>query len=114
MVSANIDIFEMEYKSANSYFIRLENLEKIRSSNAPAPTVAVDKNTSLTSSVGVGPATKTQINKMWCHYCDKNNHNVEKLRRSNDTIRPNMGSRLLQEKCLILSFSRKLMPSKSN
>ena len=42
MVSANIDIFEMEYESAISYFIRLENLDKIRSTNGAAPTVAVD------------------------------------------------------------------------
>jgi hypothetical protein len=29
MVSANIDNFEMDYESAISYFIRLENLDKI-------------------------------------------------------------------------------------
>jgi hypothetical protein len=44
MVSANIDIFEMDYVSAISYFIQLENLDKIRRMNGPAPTVAVDNN----------------------------------------------------------------------
>jgi hypothetical protein len=52
MVSANIDIFEMNYKSAILYFIRLENLDKICHTNGPAPTVAVDNNTSFTSSQG--------------------------------------------------------------
>ena len=80
MVSANIDIFEMDYKSAISYFIRLENLDKIRRTNGPAPTVAVDNNTSFTSSVGNSNARKKQKTKMWCHYCDKNNHNTADCR----------------------------------
>jgi hypothetical protein len=76
MISANIDIFKMDYKSAILYFIRLENLDKICHTNGPAPIVAVDNNTSLTSSVGVGNVGKKQKTKMWCHYCDKNNHNT--------------------------------------
>jgi hypothetical protein len=80
MISANIDIFEMDYEAAISYFIRLENLDKIRRMNGPAPTVAVDNNTSITSRVGVGPARKKQKTNMWCHYCDKNNHNTAECR----------------------------------
>jgi hypothetical protein len=75
MISGNIDIFEMDYESAISYFIRLENLDKIRRTNGPAPT-AVDNNTSITSSVGIGNLRKKQKIKMWCHYCGKNNHNT--------------------------------------
>ena len=76
MISANIDIFKMDYEAAISYFIRLENLDKIRRMNGPAPTVAVDNNTSITSRVGVGSVRKKQKTNMWCHYCDKNNHNT--------------------------------------
>jgi hypothetical protein len=71
MISANIDIFEMDYESAILYFICLENLD-----NGPAPTVAVDNNTPVTSSVGSVVAKKKQKSKLWCHYCDKNNHNT--------------------------------------
>ena len=46
--------------------------------NGPALTVAVDNNTSITSRVGVGPVKKKHKTKMWCHYCDKNNHNTAK------------------------------------
>jgi hypothetical protein len=42
MVSANIDVFEMDYKSAISYFI----LTVIRHTNGPA-TAAVDNTTPL-------------------------------------------------------------------
>ena len=80
MISANIDIFEMDYKAAISYFIRLENLDKIRRMNGTSPAVAVDNNTSITSRVGVGTVRKKQKTKMWCHYCDKNNHNTTECR----------------------------------
>ena len=39
MVSASIDIFEMDYESAISYFICLENLDKICCTNGPTPTM---------------------------------------------------------------------------
>jgi hypothetical protein len=42
MVSANIDIFEMNYEEAISYFIRLVNLAEIRRTNGPASALAVD------------------------------------------------------------------------
>ena len=74
------DIFEMDYESAISYFIRLENLDQIRRTNGPALTLAVDNSTSLTSSVSIGNARKKQKTKMWCHYCDKNNHNTANCR----------------------------------
>jgi hypothetical protein len=82
MISANIDIFEMDYESAISYFIRLENLEKICRTNGPAPTVAVGNNTSLTRSVGLGNARKKQKTKMWCHHCNKDNHNTAECRET--------------------------------
>jgi hypothetical protein len=70
----------MDYESEILYFICLENLVKIRRTNGPAPTVAEDNNTSLTSSVCGGNVKKKQKTKMWCHYCDKNNHNTADCR----------------------------------
>ena len=72
MVAANIDIFEMSYEESVSYFKRLENLEKIRRTNGPAPTLPVDNKKHVTSSVGKARKSSNQ----WCHYCDKNNHNT--------------------------------------
>jgi hypothetical protein len=44
MVNSNIDIFEMSYEECVSYFIRLENLEKIRRTNGLSPaSLPVDK-----------------------------------------------------------------------
>jgi hypothetical protein len=74
MVSANIDIFEMNYEEAVSYFICLENLEKIRCTNGPAPALAIENKKLITSRVGVGKTKKTS--NMWCHYCDRSNHNM--------------------------------------
>ena len=77
--------------------------------NGPAPTVAVDNNTSITSRVGVGPVKKKQKTKMCVTTATKITTtwpNVEKLQRSNSTKRPNMGPRLFREKGLILSFRR--------
>jgi hypothetical protein len=54
MILANIDIFEMNYEEAISYFKRLKNLEKICLTNGPAPNTTVDNKKSVTSSVGVG------------------------------------------------------------
>jgi hypothetical protein len=60
MISANIDIFEINYEEANFYFKRLKNLEKIRLTNGPAPnTTTVDIKKAVTSSVGVGKAKKS-------------------------------------------------------
>jgi hypothetical protein len=82
MVNANIDIFEMTYEESVSYFERLENLEKIRHTNGPNPSsLPVDdkKRVSLTSSVDKSSKNHKGSN-MWCHYCDKNNHNTANCR----------------------------------
>ena len=61
-----------------SYFKRLENLEKIRRTNGPSPTLPVENQKPVTSgSVGVGVGVgRKNPSKMWCHYYDKNNHNT--------------------------------------
>jgi hypothetical protein len=82
MVNANIDIFEMTYEESVSYFKRLENLEKIRRTNAPNPfliPVVNKKRISVTSSVDKSSEHHKGSN-MWCHYCDKNNHNTADCR----------------------------------
>jgi hypothetical protein len=82
MVNANIDIFEMSHEESVSYFKRMENLEKIRCTNGPNPSsLPVDnkKRVAVTSSVGKSSKNhKGSI--MWCHYCDKNNHNTADCR----------------------------------
>jgi hypothetical protein len=76
MVNANTNIFEMTCEESVSYFKRLENLEKIRRTNGPNPSsLPVDNKKSVTSSVGRTSKHHMGSN-MWCHYCDKNNHNT--------------------------------------
>jgi hypothetical protein len=78
MVNANINIFEMSYEESVSYFKLLENLEKIRRTNGPNPSsLPVDnkKQIPVTSSVGKSSKNHKGSN-MWCHHCDKNNHNT--------------------------------------
>jgi hypothetical protein len=82
MVNANIDIFEMSYEESVSYFKHLENLEKIRHTNVPnSSSLPVDnkKGVSVTSSVGKSSKNHKGSN-MWCHSCDKNNHNTADCR----------------------------------
>jgi hypothetical protein len=82
MVNAIIDIFEMPYEESVSYFKRLENLEKIRHTNDPDPSsLPVDnkKRVSITSSVGKSSKNHKHSN-IWCHFCDKNNHNTANCR----------------------------------
>jgi hypothetical protein len=82
MVNVNIDIFEMTYEESVSYFKRLENLEKIRRTNGPNPSslpLNKKKRVSVTSSVGKSSKNHKGSN-MWCHYCDKNNHNTADCR----------------------------------
>jgi hypothetical protein len=82
MLNANIDIFEMTYEESVSYFKRLENLEKIRRTNGPNPSsLPVDnKKTVFVTSI-VGKSSKNHKgSNMWCHYCDKNNHNTADCR----------------------------------
>jgi hypothetical protein len=80
MVNADIDIFEMTYKKSVSYFKRLENLEKIRHTNGSNPSsLPVDNKKPVTSSVGKSSKNHKASN-MWCHNCDKNNHNMADCR----------------------------------
>jgi hypothetical protein len=80
MVNVNIDIFEMTYEASVSYFKRLENLEKIRRTNGPNPfSLPLDNKKSVTSSVGKS-SKNHKGSSMWCHYCDKNNHNTADCR----------------------------------
>jgi hypothetical protein len=109
MVNANIDIFEMSFEESLSYFMHLENLEKIRCTNSPNPSsLPVDnkKAVSVTSSVGKSSKNHKGSN-TWCHYCDKNNHNKADCRA---IAKPKMDS----ERSLWPSFSKKLMHSKGN
>jgi hypothetical protein len=79
MVNAIIDIFEVTYEESVSYFKRLENLEKIRRTNGFNPSsLPVDNKKSVTSSVCMSKNHKG-LN-MWCHYCDKNIHNMADCR----------------------------------
>jgi hypothetical protein len=77
LLNASIDMFEMSYEESVSYFKCLENLENIRYTNGPnPPSLPVDnkKTDSVTSSVGKS-SNNHKESTMWCHYCDKNNHN---------------------------------------
>jgi hypothetical protein len=72
--------FEMSYEESVCYFKRLENLEKISLTNGPNPSsLPVDNQKSVTSSVGKRSKNHKGPN-MWCHYCDKNNHNMADCR----------------------------------
>jgi hypothetical protein len=63
MMNANIDIFEMSYVETDSYFKSLDNTKRV----------------SATNSVGKSSENHKGSN-MWCHYCDKNNHNMTDCR----------------------------------
>jgi hypothetical protein len=82
MLNANIDIFEMTYEKSVSYFKRLENLEKFRRTNRPNPSsLPVDNKKRVSVTSGVGKSSKNHKgSNMWCHYCDKNNHNTADCR----------------------------------
>jgi hypothetical protein len=55
-------------------------LEKIRRTNGPNPSsLPVDNKKSVTSIVGKSSKNHNGSN-MWCHYCDKNNHNTADCR----------------------------------
>jgi hypothetical protein len=77
---ANIDIFEMSCEESISYFKRLENLEKIRRTKHPNhSSQPVHNKKPITSRVGKSSKNHKGSN-MWCHYCDKNNHNTADCR----------------------------------
>jgi hypothetical protein len=74
IVAANIDIFELSHEETVAYFKRLENLEKIKKTNGMAP-LPVDNQKAVGSSVG-----RSMVSSLWCHYCEKNNHNTADFR----------------------------------
>jgi hypothetical protein len=60
----------------------LENSEKVRRNNSPnISSLPLDdkKRVSFTSSVGKS-SKNHKGSDMWCHYCDKNNHNTADCR----------------------------------
>jgi hypothetical protein len=119
MVNANIDIFEMTYEESVSYFKCLENLEKIRRTNGPNPSsLPVNNKKFVTSSVGKSSKNHKGSN-MWCHYCDKNNHNTADCREiaKFKQQKKNMAflkPQLNPERSLWPSFLKKLMHLKCN
>jgi hypothetical protein len=82
IVNANIDIFEMSYGESVSYFKHLKNLEKIRRINCPSPaSLPVDNKKRVSDTISIGKYSKNpEASNMWCHYCDKNNHNTADCR----------------------------------
>jgi hypothetical protein len=121
IVNANIDIFEMTYEESVSYFNHLENLEKIKRTNGPNPSsLPVDNKEckSYTSSVGKSSKNHKGSN-MWCHYCDKNNHNTANCRaiaKTNSSKRLALKPKMDLERSLWPSFLffKKLMHLKGN
>jgi hypothetical protein len=94
MLSANIDILKW---ITNRQFHILDN--------GPAPTIAVDYNTSITSCVGVGVGVGVNRGKqktiMWRHCCDKTNHKMAKCQdipKVKQHKRPITGQRLFPKK----------------
>jgi hypothetical protein len=105
-VNANIDIFEMSYEESVSYFKRLENLGKIRRTNGPNPSSLPVNNmisAPVTSSVGKSSKNFKGFN-MWCHYCDKNNHNTTDCRAT---------AKFKQQKTKRITLKPKLDPERS-
>jgi hypothetical protein len=117
MVNANIDIFEMTYEESVSYFKRLENLEKIRQTNGPNPSsLPVDHKKSVTSSVGKS-SKNLEGSYVWCHYCDKNNHNTADCRaiaKFKQQKKACFETKSEPKRSLWPSFSKKLMHLKGN
>jgi hypothetical protein len=119
MVDANIDIFEMYYEEYISDFKHLENLEKIRRTNGPNPSsLSVDNKKSGTSSVGKS-SKNHKVSNMWCHYCDKNNHNTTDCRaiakfKQQKNNKDRFETKAGLGKSLWSSLSKNLMNSKGN
>jgi hypothetical protein len=105
MVNVNIDIFEISYEESVSYFKCLENWEKIMHTNGPNPSsLSVDNKNKKFVTSSVGKSSKNQKgSNMWCHYCDKNNHNTADCR----TI-----AKFKQQKTTRLSLKPKLEPER--
>jgi hypothetical protein len=106
-VNANIDIFEMSYEKSVSYFKRLENLEKIRRTNGQNPaSLLVDNKKFVTVTSSVGKSTNNlKAPSMWCHYCEKNNHNTADCRAI---------AKFKQQKTNKTCFEAKTVPGKKS
>jgi hypothetical protein len=121
MVSANIEIFEMSYEKSVPYFKHLENLEKIGRTNSPIPSsLSVDNKEFVISIVGKSSKNHKGSN-MWCHYCDKNNHNTADCiasakfkyqKKTRLTLKPKLD--LERSLWPSLLFSKKLMHLRGN
>ena len=112
MVAANIDIFEISYEESVSYFKHLENLEKIRRTNGPAPTLPVDNKKHVTSSVGKSKKSSNQ----WCHCCDKNNHSTadcQAIAKGKQQKKLILKPKLFPERSLWLSSLKKSINQKA-
>jgi hypothetical protein len=74
----------MPYEESVFYFKRLENLEKIRRTNGPNPSsLPVDNNKTVSVTISVDkPPKNYKGSNMWCHYCDKSNHNTADCKQS--------------------------------
>jgi hypothetical protein len=92
MVNENIDIFEMSYEESVSYFKRLENLEKIRCTNGTGPaSLPIDNKKRVPFNSSVGKSSENpKTSNMWCHYCNKNNHNTVDCRAIAEYKRRNL------------------------
>jgi hypothetical protein len=108
MVNANIDIFEMSDEESVSSIKCLENLEKIRrTTNGPDPATlpVVNKKGFILPVNNVGkPSKNHKGSNMWCHYCDKNNHNMTACRGM---------AKFKQQKRTRLASKPKLNPERS-
>jgi hypothetical protein len=116
MVAANIDIFSMSYDESVAYFKRLENLEKIRRINGPAPLPGDIKKSVGSSTVGVAVGKKKSA-KMWCHYCDLTTTIrpiAEQLQRPNSAKMVILRPSLFPEKSHWLFFSKKSICYRNN
>jgi hypothetical protein len=70
----------MAFREIENLMPMKEPAEKIRCTNSPYPSsLPVDNKKSVTSSVGKS-SKKHKGSNMWCHYCDKNNHNTADCR----------------------------------
>jgi hypothetical protein len=75
MFISNIEFYEISYEQSVSYFKQL-----IRHTKCPNPaSLPVGDKKSCTSIMGK-PCKNHKGSNMWCHYCDKNNHNTADCR----------------------------------
>jgi hypothetical protein len=121
MVTSNIEIYQMSYEESVSYFKRLKNMEKIRRTNGPGhASLPVDnkKDFSVTSSVGKS-SKNSKTSNVWCHNCDKNNHNMADCRAiSNFKQQKGLALKPMLDPergiWLLFSFSKKYMHLKGS